>query len=212
MDPLAKRGSESVGFGTIAVGYPQKKFGDLVVLRDNLLMTHAGVYDPSLLQEEHKAGITSVTASGNVISLVGFAKSVSNAVYNNDTGLMVITTHEPHGFKLGKYLTLSGIGMTCQYSYLANGTLKSGYGGVKYYPETGRNDGYNIVQLNSTTSFTLNVGVSTVPTFYYSGGMTVGLSTNQYVKYSKGENDDTLSGGLTDNKIYKIKSIKCFDI
>ena len=207
MDPLAKRGSESVGFGTIAVGYPQKKFGDLVVLRDNLLMTHAGVYDPSLLQEEHKAGITSVTASGNVISLVGFAKSVSNAVYNNDTGLMVITTHEPHGFKLGKYLTLSGIGMTCQYSYLANGTLKSGYGGVKYYPETGRNDGYNIVQLNSTTSFTINVGVSTVPTFYYSGGWINPLAANQYVKYDKGTNESVLAGGFTDCKIYKIKTI-----
>ena len=207
MDPLSKRGSETIGIGTIAVGYPQKAFGDLVVLRDNLLMTHAGVYDPSLLQEEHKAEINSVTASGNIISLVGFAKSVSNAVYDNDTGLMTITTHEPHGYKLGKYLTLSGIGMTCQYSYLANNTLKSGYGGVKYYPETSRNDGYNIVQLNSTTSFTINVGVSTVPTFYYSGGWTIGLSANQYVKYSKGENADALSGGFTDNKIYKIKSI-----
>ena len=215
MDPTAKRGSESVGFGSITAGYPQKKLGDLVVLRDNLLMTHAGVYDPSLLQEEHKAGINSVTASSNTISLVGFGRSISNVSYDNNNGLMTITTHEPHGYKLGKFLTLSGIGMTCQYSYLANGNIKAR--GVKYYPVgTGdyddgtdgpRNDGYNIVQINSTTSFTINVGVSTVPTFYHSGGWTVGLAANQYVKYSKGENEEALSGGLTDSKIYKIKSI-----
>ena len=60
-------------------------------------MTHAGVYDPSLLQEEHKAGINSVTASSNTISLVGFGRSISNVSYDNDNGLMTITTHEPHG-------------------------------------------------------------------------------------------------------------------
>ena len=210
MDPLGKRGSENVGMGTAAVGYPQKKFGDLVVLRDNLLMTHAGCYDPSLLQDEHKTGITSVTASTNTLSLVNIAKAVSNATYNNDTGLMVITTSEPHGFKLGKYLTVAGIGMTCEYSY-AGGSLKSGSGGVKYYPDLvtnpNRNTGFNIVQVNSTTSFTLNVGVSTVPTFYHSGGHVIPLSLNQYVKYDKGTNDAALTGGFTDNKIYKIKSI-----
>ena len=75
--------------------------------------------------------------------------------------------------KLGKYLTVAGIGMTCEYSY-DGGSLKSGSGGVKYYPDLvtnpNRNTGFNIVQVNSTTSFTLNVGVSTVPTFYHSGG------------------------------------------
>ena len=213
MDPLGKRGSENVGMGTAAAGYPQKKFGDLVILRDNLLMTHAGCYDPSLLQDEHKTGITSVTASGNKVSLVGIARSVSNMVYNKDTGLMVITTHEPHDFKLGKYLTVAGIGMTCQYSYANDGDAnpKAGPGGVKFYPDLytnpNRNTGFNIVQVNSTTSFTLNVGVSTVPTFYYSGGWVTPLAVDQYVRYDKGTNDDALSGGFTNNKIYKIKSI-----
>ena len=199
--------------GTAAVGYPQKKFGDLVILRDNLLMTHAGCYDTSLLQDPHKTGITSVTASGNVVSLVGIARSVSNATYNKDTGLMVITTHEPHGFKLGKYLTVAGIGMTCQFSYATPGDAnpKAGPGGIKFYPDlytnAGRNTGFNIVQVNSTTSFTLNVGVSTVPTFYHSGGFVTPLAANQYVRYDKGTNDAALSGGFTDNKIYKIKTI-----
>ena len=213
MDPLGKRGSENVGMGTAAVGYPQKKFGDLVILRDNLLMTHAGCYDASLLQDPHKTGITSVTATGNVVSLVGIARSVSNATYNKDTGLMVITTHEPHGFKLGKYLTVAGIGMTCQFSYATPGDAnpKAGPGGIKFYPDlytnAGRNTGFNIVQVNSTTSFTLNVGVSTVPTFYHSGGWVTPLAANQYVRYDKGTNDAALAGGFTDNKIYKIKTI-----
>ena len=213
MDPLGKRGSENVGMGTAAAGYPQKKFGDLVILRDNLLMTHAGCYDASLLQDPHKTEITSVTASGNVVSLVGIARSVSNATYNKDTGLMVITTHEPHGFKLGKYLTVAGIGMTCQFSYATAGDAnpKAGPGGIKFYPDlytnAGRNTGFNIVQVNSTTSFTLNVGVSTVPTFYHSGGWVTPLAANQYVRYDKGTNDAALTGGFTDNKIYKIKTI-----
>ena len=46
-DPLEARASESVGAGATSVptGYTNRKLGDLVILRDNLMMTHAGVYD-----------------------------------------------------------------------------------------------------------------------------------------------------------------------
>ena len=194
-DPVAKRGSESEGFAGVgeAVGYSAKKFGDLIILRDNLLMSHAAVFDPSLLQNEHQVGITSVYG-GNVISMAGLAKSVTNATYDYLTGLMEITTSGSHGFEESKYVTLSGIGMTC---YL-NPSVP------KIYPN--RNVGYNVLQVGTTTSFTVNIGVSTVPTFYKSGGFVIGLSTGQHVSYSKGSNAGIITG-FTDSAIYKVASV-----
>ena len=194
-DPLEPRASESVGAGATSVpaGFTNRKLGDLVILRDNLMMTHAAVYDESLLQPRAEVGITSVF-DGSTISMAGLAVSVSNAVYNINTGLMTLTFNKEHGFKLGKYVTLVGIGMTCQYN-----TTKA-----KIYPN--RTYGYNVVRLDSPTSFTVNVGVSTVPTFYQGGGYAVGLSTGQYVSYSKGPNAG-VSTGFTDEKIYTVGSV-----
>ena len=194
-DAFEARGSESEGNATAEanpVATP-KKFGDLVILRDNLLMTHAGVYDPSLLQNETKVGITTVSG-GNTLSVPDIVRNVSNAVYDIDTGLMVVTTSTAHGFERGKYITLSGIAMTC---YLDPVNPKS-------YPN--RTMGYNVLQVNSTTSFTVNVGVSTVPTFYVSGGTAVGLSTGQYVSY-KNESAVGVITGFTDTGIYRVASV-----
>ena len=199
-DPFGKRGSESQSNAT-AVLNPAgatKKFGDLTILRDNLLMTHAAVYDPSLLQPEQKVGITTVTdgggAAADIISIPGVVKSVTNATYDISSGLMVITTSAAHGFNIGKYITLSGIAMTC---YLDPSV-------PKIYPN--RNTGYNIIQINSSTQFVVNVGVSTVPTFYVSGGTAVGLSTGQYVSYSKGNSVGIITG-FADTGIYRVAGI-----
>ena len=194
-DPFGKRGSESESNAT-AILNPAgvtKKFGDLVILRDNLLMTHAAVYDPSLLQPEYKVGITTVSG-GNTINIPDVVKSVSNATYDINSGLMVITTSASHGFNIGKYITLSGIGMTC---YLDPSV-------PKIYPN--RNIGYNVLQINSPTQFVVNIGVSTVPTFYVSGGTAIGLSTGQYVSYSKGNSVGIITG-FADTAIYKVAGI-----
>ena len=61
---------------------------------------------------KYEVGITSVT-NGHTLGLVGLAQSVTNAVYNIDTGLMTITFGVDHGYKNGKFVTLTGIGMTC---------------------------------------------------------------------------------------------------
>ncbi len=203
LDPLAPRGSESdynaTALQNLAPGGTPKKFGDLVVLRDGLIMTHAAVYDPSLLQEEREVGITSVY-NGNVISLVGFAKSVYTATYDIDSGLMTIVTKNAHGFLEGNFVTLLGIGMTCYLDPVNE----------KIYPN--RTYGYNVLTVGTTTSFTVNIGISTVPTFYKSGGYVVGLSTGQYVSYSKKTNTSEIGGfggneGLKDSKIYRVRSV-----
>ena len=196
-NPLEPRGSESVGAGatSVPVGFRNAKLGDLVILRDNLMMTHAAVYDESLLQPKHEVGITSVS-NGHTLGLVGLAQSITNAVYNIDTGLMTITTGVDHGYKNGKFVTLTGIAMTCDVGSFTNTE--------KIYPN--RTHGYNIVRVDGPKSFTVNVGVSTVPTFYKSGGHVVGLSTGQYVSYSKGGNAG-VSTGFVDDKIYRVSSV-----
>ena len=287
LDPLGKRGSESVGTGgtSVPTGFENIAFGDLVIYRDNLLMIHAGAYDHSILQKEHKVGITSIY-DGNVVSSVGLAKTLSNAVYDINTGLMEITTAEEHGFHKGKFITLTGIAMTCYLSYDINSvpitptaggtgytngnqtnvsttlggaatslkvnitvsggsvtsitqlgdgtnnnlalesfsdgdvitivggnnnatftvskTLSSGANRTKTYPDD--NTGYNVVKVTGKRSFTVNVGVSTVKTFYASGGFALGLSNGQYVAYSQGNVGAALTG-FVEKKIYKVRHV-----
>ena len=201
LDPLGARGGESVpGDGvptdppTLPDGYKNQEFGHLVIIRDGLLMTHAGVYDPSILQPESKVSISTVS-SNYMLEIPNAAKQITHTTYNVQTGLMVITTNGNHEFNLGKYLTLTDITMTCN----VTGSPVS-----KTYPN--RKDGYNVVGINSATQFIVNVGVSTVPTYYVSGGWAVGLSTGQYVRYTKGTNDNVIAG-LNDEQIYKLNGI-----
>ena len=214
-DPFAARASESVGNGTTAVpaGYTNKEFGDLVIVRDNLMMTHAGVYDPSLLQPEKKViidavggGTTSPQFTLGVDS--GVSAGISDATYDINSGIMVITTQKAHGFGRGKYVTLAGIAMTCDVGDFT--------GTAKIYPNNKRS--YNIIEVPSATTFKINVGVSTVPTYYSPGGernssnglangWVVGLSTGQYVSYSEAGGDVGTLSGMRDTQIYKIRHI-----
>ena len=201
-NPLEPRASEtdaslakdSQNRPSTPTGYTNRELGDLVIMRDNLMMTHAGVYDESLLQPKHTVGITSIF-DNNTLGLSGLAQGITNAQYNIGTGLMTITTENDHGYKNGKFVTLAGIAMTCYLSPTP-----------KIYPN--RTHGYNIVRVDSPNSFTVNVGVSTVQTTYppNGGGYVVGLSTNQYVSYDKGSAGAALAG-LTDEKIYKVKAV-----
>ena len=249
-------------------------------------MTHAGMYDPTLLQPETKNEIQKITATSNSITLPGLGKLISNVGYSTVTGLMDITTTESHGFYKGKYLTLSGIGMTCylSYTYGVSGTITGGTGygnnlsnvevtttggtgtglkvkittnpsggvtavrfgdgntttmtaevdikdysngdtitlvksggsggsftlsktetSVKVYPggnttnnvgNAADNDGYTVVKVSDAKNFTVNVGVSTVATFYKQNGIAIGIRTEQYVRYSKGINDNVIHSAL----------------
>ena len=213
-----------VGHDSTPAGYKNIKLGDLVIYRDNLMMTHAGVYDPSLLQDEMEYAFSTIPSQNQLVFSIngdsgpnGLGKLITFAEYDIDTGLMTVTTNGDHGFQPGKFVTLAGIGMTCKYSYTnfdGTGTLMDGTGGMvdarEVYPN--RTHGYNIISVPSPNTFEVNVGVSTVKTFFNAakseeeGARVVGLTTGQYVSFKKG----SPSGGtstLTDHKIYKIKNI-----
>ena len=126
-------------------------------------------------------GITTITTStahglaeGQEVKLAGIAFTcdylpavgVQSAVYTSTTGIMTVTTSGAHGLSTtGKAsdVVLTGLAFTCS---LDNGaathsyprTTDPAYGGT---PVTG---------VASVTQFTINVGISTVPTFYVSGG------------------------------------------
>ena len=230
-DPLDVEGGTNASIGFMAgtypdghdstpVGFRNVKLGDLVIYRDNLMMTHAATYDPSLLQDKQEYSIESTDTGTDILTFdcsatsgtTAIGKSIYGAVYDIDTGLMTVTTNGAHGFVAGKFVHLSGIGMTCQYSYTGlDGTGSLVPSQIKTYPD--RTHGYNITQVGTTTSFTVNVGVSTVATFFNAeksasnGAVVLGLSTSQYVSYSKGINNTPIGGGLVDEKIYRVNGI-----
>ena len=83
--------------------------------------------------------------------------NVSNFVYDNTTGLTTITTSSAHGFEVGMGIDLSNISLTCAY-------------GNKNYPDGKVGSVFEVKTTPNTTSFTTNVGPSTVPHTYNSGG------------------------------------------
>ena len=109
-------------------------------------------------------GVVTSTAAANsstfTINLSTPTLNVSNAVYDNLTGLTTITTSSAHGFGIGMGVSLSGLQFTC-----------TGLGGSATYPDGTYGYVFEVLSIPSSTSFTVNVGVSTTPNqVYVSGG------------------------------------------
>ena len=85
--------------------------------------------------------------------------NIVNANYTNTTGIVTITTSTVHNFNVGMGVSIVGLAFTCP----------SGPGIVTY---PSGNNGYIFTVLNTPNpnSFTVNVGVSTLPHTYQSGG------------------------------------------
>jgi len=108
-------------------------------------------------------GVVTQTASVNsdtfVLSLTTPTYSISNALYDNTTGILTAFTSSSHNFISGSVINLTGLGFTC-----------SSGPGIVTYPSG--NKGYNfLVQSTPTSSsFVVNVGVSTLQHTYHSEG------------------------------------------
>ena len=84
---------------------------------------------------------------------------VSTAIYDNVSGIVTITTSGNHNFQVGMGVTISGLQFTCP----------SGPG-IVTYPSGNSGYVFEVKSTPSTTSFSANVGISTLPHTYYSGG------------------------------------------
>jgi len=83
--------------------------------------------------------------------------NIQNFVYDIRSGLSTVTTVSDHGFQVGMGVTLAGIGLTCAY-------------GTKTYPDGKVGYIFEVASVPNATTFTVNVGPSTVPSTYTSGG------------------------------------------
>ena len=80
--------------------------------------------------------------------------NLSNAEYDNTTGVMTVTTAAPHGFKVGKDVVVTGIGMTCE--------IDAGVT-THYYPRRQSSTYNTSVPITGTTSNTLTAQVGYAP-------------------------------------------------
>jgi len=110
-------------------------------------------------------GIITSAASANsdtfVLDLNVPTFNVTNALYDNTTGLTTITVNSDHNFNVGMGLTISGLGFTC--------TSDGGVTTVTY-PSGNSGHIFEVVSIPSSTSFEVYVGISTLSHTYTSGG------------------------------------------
>jgi len=108
-------------------------------------------------------GIVTVAAAANsdvfTLDLNVPTYNVSNAVYSNVTGVATITTSSNHNFVVGMGVTISGLVFSCP----------SGPSTV-IYPSGKSGYVFEVKSVPAANQFVVNVGVSTLPHTYVSGG------------------------------------------
>ena len=86
--------------------------------------------------------------------------NVSNALYDNTTGVATITTSTNHNFAVGVGVTLVGLGFSCV-----------GQSGINTYPSGNSGYVFEVKSVPAADQFVVNVGPSTTPNqVYVSGG------------------------------------------
>jgi hypothetical protein len=114
-------------------------------------------------------GIITSSASENtdtfVLDLNVPTLNVTNALYENTTGLTTITVNSDHNFNVGMGISIVGLAFTC-----------SSGPGIVTFPSGNSGYIFEVQAVPSSTSFEVYVGVSTLQHTYQSGG-TVKINT-----------------------------------
>ena len=85
--------------------------------------------------------------------------NVTNALYDNTTGLTTITVNQNHNFNVGMGVSIAGLAFTC-----------SSGPGIVTYPSGNKGYIFEVQGVPTSTSFEVYVGTSTLPHTYNSGG------------------------------------------
>ena len=108
-------------------------------------------------------GIVTTATSANafefVLNLNVPTLNVTNALYDNTTGLTTITVNTNHNFNVGMGVSIVGLAFTC-----------SSGPGIVTYPSGNFGYIFEVADIPSATSFEVYVGVSTLAHTYNSGG------------------------------------------
>lgn len=121
-----------------------------------------GLVADGVSPKKYSGIITSPSASLSetfVVDLSTPELSVSNAVYDNVSGIVTITTLLDHNFNVGMGVSIAGLGFTC-----------SSGPGILTYPSGNKGYTFNVNQVVSSNEFSAYVGVSTLQHTYVSGG------------------------------------------
>jgi hypothetical protein len=102
---------------------------------------------------------TEANADTFVLDLNVPTLNVTNALYDNTTGLTTITVNSNHNFNVGMGISVVGLAFTC-----------SSGPGIVTYPSGNNGYIFEVVGTPSSTSFEVYVGVSTLSHTYQSGG------------------------------------------
>jgi len=132
---LTNSNSSFGNFGLVAEGVGPKKYTGIIT---------------------QAAGVDSFTFA---LDLNTPTLNVTNAVYDNVTGLTTITVDTNHNFNVGMGVSISGLGFTCT----------SGPG-IATFPSGNSGYVFEVVDIPTSTSFSAYVGVSTLSHTYDSGG------------------------------------------
>ena len=107
---------------------------------------------------------------GTIESLVGFgttlgrtALSISTATYNNNTGIMEVTTTSAHGLTgTGQQVYMIGLEFACASAHAGVTTT--------IFPDGTRGHVFEVVGVGSTTIFSADIGISTIGHDYVGSG------------------------------------------
>ena len=104
---------------------------------------------------------SAAVSQDNVIVNVGITTStISGVAYTHTSGEATVTTSAAHPFSVGMGVSLANIGFSCAY-------------GAKNYPEK-QPFVFRVASVPSTTSFTVNLGISTLAHTYIGAGDSAG--------------------------------------
>ena len=102
----------------------------------------------------------------------GNSYDIQNVIYANSTGITTVTTTATNFVQNGDIVRLRNIEFTCPGGSGITTTI---------FPDGTQGYNFTVTQVNSPTEFEVNVGVSTIPHIYVSGGLVfVGVTTTVF--------------------------------
>jgi hypothetical protein len=135
--------------------------------------------------------------------------NITNALYDNTTGLLTAYTSTPHQFSVGMGITLAGLGFTCPYEP-----------GIRYYP-SGQNgyvfdtktvapgryyDAYNLIQANKQEIQDKSLAAIAInhPDFYFPGDSQTNSRSRYYDSYRLIQNNRSVIVGTAWTNTYNV--------
>jgi hypothetical protein len=179
------------GGGTLQVGittniYPDGTrpsdniFNVISIPAPNQVLTNVGINSIAHTYEGGGKFYTGITTNIFPQTFADPNVNVTNAVYDNISGVVTITCNKSHGLSIASLVLLQGLEFSC-----ASGG-PGGAPGVSIYPRN--QETYKVVSIINETTYTINVGPNSIVHTYVSGGVSTPQNiTNAVYNGSLGE-------------------------